>query len=76
MNNFFLVNCEWGEWGSWNTCSKTCGGGEKTKTRSKTVTEAYGGTCMDDSSMTEQCNTNSCPGEQFKMETQNLVVYE
>lgn len=62
MNQFVLVNCQWGTWNSWNSCSKTCGGGDKTTTRGKTVNEAHGGTCTGQSSKTESCNANSCPG--------------
>ena len=60
------MNCEWGSWNSWNSCTKTCGGGERTKTRIKTINEAYGGTCSGDSSLTESCNTHSCPGKNLR----------
>ena len=33
-----------------------------TKTRSKTIVEAHGGICSGQSTSTETCNTNSCPG--------------
>ena len=56
-----IVNCEWGEWNN-GSCSKTCGSGEMTKTRNKTIVEAHGGTCSGQSTSTETCNTNSCPG--------------
>ena len=33
-----------------------------TKTRNKTIVEAHGGSCSGQSTSTETCNTNSCPG--------------
>ena len=43
-------------------CSATCGGGSRTKTRTKIVEEMYGGTCDGGSESVENCSTNSCPG--------------
>ena len=39
------VNCKHTKWSAWGKCSKKCGGGTKTKTR--TITEkAHGDTCL------------------------------
>ena len=59
-----VVNCTWSSW-SVGSCSKSCGGGMLTKTRSKTVVEANGGTCDGQSSENEICNTQNCPGRMF-----------
>ena len=55
------VDCEWGDWSN-GTCSKTCGSGEMTKTRNKTIVEDHGGSCSGQSTSTETCNTINCPG--------------
>lgn len=55
------VNCEWNEWTSEN-CSKTCGGGTRTKTRTKKVEEAYGGSCEGKHVFQEPCNVEDCSG--------------
>ena len=57
-----LVNCQWSDW-NYDSCSKTCGGGVHTKTRSKTIEEVNGGTCNGAASMVESCNNYLCPGE-------------
>ena len=37
------VNCQWGQWGTWTSCTQTCGGGIKTSTRKKQVQNGNGG---------------------------------
>ena len=56
------VNCQWGTWVEWSTCSKTCGGGEKTRTRQIEVEESHGGeACEGEGTETAGCNTDLCP---------------
>ena len=56
------VNCEWSSW-SWGTCTRTCGGGTKSGSRTISQQAANGGTaCTGGSTTTRSCNTNSCPG--------------
>ena len=56
------VDCIWGTWESWSPCTKTCGGGTRTKNRTKSITEAYGGTCFGNWTETQACNEQNCPG--------------
>ena len=55
------IDCEWNEW-QIDGCSKTCGGGITSKTRTKKVEEAHGGNCEGESTISESCNTQECPG--------------
>ena len=57
----FIVNCEWSDW-QVGECSVTCGGGTRTNTRSKTVEEKNGGSCIGEPKPTEDCNKQNCPG--------------
>jgi hypothetical protein len=53
------VNCVPGDWGPWGQCSKTCGGGIQTRTRSIMVPASNGGSecvLLD----TQECNTQGC----------------
>ena len=60
--SFCLVNCVWGTWDSWATCSKTCGGGVQVRTRKVDSHEENGGTACSVSSTEQQsCNTATCP---------------
>ena len=60
--DYFLVDCTWNVWGSWGSCTKTCGSGSMTRTRSKNG-PFYGGIdCSGSLSESTSCNTNSCPG--------------
>ena len=61
----FSVNCEWNNWEK-GTCSKTCGGGTQTNTRTIKVEASEGGTeCTGESSETLDCNTQECPSKGF-----------
>ena len=62
MQFHFLVDCVWDEWSDFSSCDKSCGGGQKYKTRSKVVHEQFGGTCAGEDMAYETCNTQSCPG--------------
>ena len=55
------VDCQWSAW-TFGACSKNCGGGQRTKTRTKVVTENSLGSCYGDPSTSESCNTHECPG--------------
>ena len=37
------IDCKLGEWGGWNDCSATCGGGQTFRTREIETESAYGG---------------------------------
>ena len=54
------INCEWGPYGEWSSCSQSCGGGTRSKTRSKLVEESIDGSCSGDAAITEECNTDNC----------------
>ena len=41
----------------------SCGGGTQSKTRHKTRTEQFGGTCSGSNADTQTCNTHSCAGK-------------
>ncbi len=56
------VNGDWTGYGSWSSCSVSCGGGTQTRSRSCTNPSAsYGGTdCSGSTSDSQSCNTGSC----------------
>ena len=54
------MNCEWGSYGEWSSCSHICGAGTRSKTRSKLVEEVNGGSCSGDAPVIEECNTRIC----------------
>ena len=53
----------WGAWASWGTCSKTCGGGTQTRTRTcNNPAPAYGGAaCAGSAADLQNCATQNCP---------------
>ena len=67
------VDCHWSSWNI-GDCSVSCGGGSLTKTRSKTVEEANGGTCGGQSSDTEICNPNLCPGKDISFSQWRKII--
>ena len=65
MPKYFLfttkVNCEWNDWVI-GECSKTCGGGEQTETRTEKISAKHGGDeCPGPASMVVSCNEQECP---------------
>ena len=57
------VDCQWGQWGRWASCTKTCGGGTQISTRRiKRQAQNGGRDCVERKTKTQQCNKNSCPG--------------
>ncbi|XP_062592704.1 uncharacterized protein LOC134254174 [Saccostrea cucullata] len=51
------------DWSVWSTCTVSCGGGTRTRTRTCTnpAPENGGADCVGDRSQTENCNTQECP---------------
>jgi len=56
------LDCKWGEWVQWSACSKSCNGGEKTRSRMIEVAPREGGKlCAPEvSGVVEACNTQPC----------------
>jgi hypothetical protein len=54
------VNCEVSAWTDWGACSKSCGSGEQTRTRTLTKQPANGGSACPVLSESQPCNTQSC----------------
>ena len=54
-----IVNCEWNHWIN-GECSETCGGGTRTRFRTKKLEEKFGGICLENATHIEECNTQSC----------------
>ena len=57
-----LVDCVWSEWtADWTDCSKDCGGGSQSKTRTKAVVAQHNGQeCTGDTVKVQQCGTTDC----------------
>ena len=55
----------WTPWSSWSSCSKTCGVGSRTQTRTCTnpVPEGSGADCIGQNNRTKTCNKFACPGK-------------
>ena len=63
FNFTWTVNCLWGAWSAWETCSVTCGGGTQERNRAKTQDALFGGyECTGNDKETQSCNNNGCPG--------------
>ena len=61
-SGLIAVDGAWGDWSPWSYCSKTCGGGERTRTRlcnSPSPSEG-GADCLGEDSELLGCNTEPC----------------
>ena len=56
------VDGQWSDWGAWSACTKTCGGGQQTRTRqcNNPAPSGGGSDCTGDSQQTQDCNTDAC----------------
>ena len=63
--SYFLVNCQWATWGSWQSCSASCGGGTKKRIRSKVKAQNGGLDCSGDHQEFQNCGEAECPGKTF-----------
>ena len=55
------VDCVWTDWKP-GQCSVTCGLGIRIDTRSKLIEEKNRGTCLGESTITSECQDQTCPG--------------
>ena len=60
-----LVNGGWGNWGDWEACSVSCGGGDQDRTRAcDSPAPNFGGDeCSGSASQTKRCKENPCPSK-------------
>ena len=55
------VDCKWGPWGEWKTCTKECGGGKKSRFRPIATPASNGGKpCEGNSTQWKYCNAQAC----------------
>jgi hypothetical protein len=54
------VECQLSSWSAWSKCSKECGGGVQSQTRSLEVKPKNGGGACDALTQTQPCNSGSC----------------
>lgn len=56
------IDCRWLAWGTWTTCSISCGNGTKQRHRDREHSAAYGGReCEEKPVETVKCNPQACP---------------
>ncbi|XP_078326862.1 coadhesin-like [Crassostrea virginica] len=57
------IHGNWAAWGSWGSCTVTCGGGTKGRTRTCTnpAPQYLGNDCAGSASSSTTCNTHNCP---------------
>ena len=67
------VDCTWSRWTEWGACSKTCEGGNKTRTRTQNGPLYGGQECSGSATTSISCNTNSCSGESIINATHEVV---
>ena len=57
------MDCEWGSYSEWSSCTVSCGGGEKSRTRAVATAASNGGQdCEGEATETMVCNEAACPG--------------
>jgi len=54
------IDCEVSAWGSWSTCTETCGGGTQTRSRDIKTEPKYKGKSCPSLEQTQTCNEDAC----------------
>ena len=81
--NVFSVsakNGNWANWGRWSSCSKSCGGGSMTRSRtcSNPAPKNGGRNCAGFKTQSTACNKSPCPGKErlfaFEKRNPNFVL--
>lgn len=62
-------DCIVSSWGSWSSCSKSCGGGVQRKTRRVLYPAKFGGSACPTLTLTKRCNTQACLNKNFTEKT-------
>eukprot|EP00416_Gambierdiscus_australes_P025281 CAMPEP_0171058888 /NCGR_PEP_ID=MMETSP0766_2-20121228/2807_1 /TAXON_ID=439317 /ORGANISM="Gambierdiscus australes, Strain CAWD 149" /LENGTH=844 /DNA_ID=CAMNT_0011514241 /DNA_START=13 /DNA_END=2548 /DNA_ORIENTATION=- len=58
---YTVVDCTLSEWGDWEACKKSCGGGWQARSRTLLVPGEHGGRlCQDSLEELQMCNTEAC----------------
>lgn len=58
-----VIDCRWSDWERWSTCSVTCGGGTKTRSRNIAVSPVGGAPCMPHHKVeVAPCGEENCGG--------------
>ena len=61
--SLITVDCVWNGWEEWTSCSKSCEGGRRSKTRTIKIPASSGGKqCTGSLDVEVVCNTNMCKG--------------
>ena len=61
------VDGQWSAWNAWGSCSKKCGTGSQTSTRT-CVGQAFGGkACAGSTSKSQSCNTQACQAKCYPL---------
>ena len=76
MHSFSLGNCTWEEFGHWDSCSKSCGGGQQSRSRRIKQNAAYGGLdCVGESEEKRECNKAECKGKYIVIKTKVVIFW-
>ena len=63
FTKIYVVDCKWGVWSLWSTCSRSCGKGSQQRSRRIVQNPSNGGKeCQGGNSERRDCNLQQCQG--------------
>ena len=70
-----LVDCVWNDWDNWSSCSKLCGSGQQSRTRTTKVAAQGGGKeCIGPKKSTKVCNAQVCIGNEWHFNPSTTIT--